>query len=227
MTIIFNSNLNISDKIQFFMAVSTFLAVFVALFGKKAWEYINRPLLHIKFKLAPPDCHKTKKQGGNVSFPVYYFRFLVENIGKTQAEGCEIVLERISIQNEQGNFIEYKNYTPVNLKWTGSRNPYERTIQPERGIYCDLGRIHHPDYSYQSIYVNITEKEKKVNKFAIALAPYEYYYSQWDSLTPGKYQLVVSVYSRNAKKVTRKFDLTWSGNWKDEDKDMFKELVIA
>lgn len=209
------------------MAFSTFLAVLVALFGVKAWEHINRPLLHIKFNLAPPDCHLTQMKGENISFPVYYFRFLVENVGKAQAEECEVVLEKIFKQNDQGDFIKYKNYTPVTLKWTGSRDPYERTIQAKRGIYCDLGRVHHPNHSYQSIYVNITEKEKRANKFAIELAPHEYYYSQWDSLTPGKYQLVVSVYSKNAKRITRKFNLTWSGNWEAEDKDMFKELVIT
>lgn len=209
------------------MAFFTLLAVLVALFGEKVWEYINQPWLEIKFKLAPPDCHKTQMKGRNLSFPVYYFRFLVENVGKTQAKACEVVLEKIFENNTSGDMIEYKNYTPVTLKWTGSRGPYERTIQPGRGIYCDLGRIQHPNYSYQSIYINITEKDKATNKFAFELAPHEIYYSQWDCLSPGKYKIVVSVYSENAKKITRQFDLSWSGKWKDEDKDMFSELVIS
>lgn len=158
---------------------------------------------------------------------MYYFRFVVKNIGKEQAENCEVVLKKIAKENNRGSFVEFKNYTPVNLKWSGVRNPRKKIIQSGRGIYYDLGRIHHPSYNYQSIYVGVTEAEQRTNKFAIELPQSELYYSQWDCLIPGKYRLEVVVYSKNATNVTQTFNITWSGNWQNNEEDMFKELLIS
>ena len=204
------------------MAITAFLAPYAI----ERWKFTYRsPKLRIKFKLAPPGCHQTQMKKGSLKFPVYYFRFLIENFGKTQAEKCEVLLEKIFKENSAGKMIEYKNFSPVNLKWSGIRDPYEKTIQPGRKIYCDLGRVQHPDHKYHSIYRNISERDQAVNKFTFELP--ERYYSQWDCLTPGKYKIIISVYSKNAEKITRQFNLSWSGKWEDEDKDMFNELVIS
>jgi hypothetical protein len=82
----------------------------------KKWKITYRsPKLKIDFKLAVPGCHLTK-QGDS---PTYYFRFLVENIGKTQANECEVLIERIFKENSARKMIEFKNFSPVNLKWSG------------------------------------------------------------------------------------------------------------
>lgn len=159
-----------------------------------------------------------------MDFPVYYFRFLVENTGKTQAEDCEVLLERVFKENSAGRMVEWNNFTPVNLKWSGMRDPISRTIQPDRKVYCDLGKIQHPEHNYVSRYRGITEDDKKDLKFALELP--EIPYSQWDCLTPGKYKLDVSVYSKNAEKASRSFLVAWTGKWKDGESDMFNELVI-
>ena len=204
------------------LAVTALITPVVAEWFK---SYYRLPKLRIRFKLASPDCHQTQMIGEKVNFPVYYFRFLVENYGKTQAEECEVLLEKISKANSAGKMIEDNNFTPVNLKWTGIWKPYERTIQPGRAVYCDLGRVQSPNYNYQSIYRGISPEEQEVNKFAFELP--EKYYSQWDCLTPGKYEIGVSVYSKNCKKTSRKFSLSWSGKWKDKDSEMFNELVVT
>jgi len=214
-----------SNKIQAFMAYFTLLAVLVALFGEKLWEILTQPILQIDFELAPPGCHKTQMKGPQISFPVYYFRFLVKNYGKRQAEECEMVLEKI-FEEKNGRFEQYKNYTPVTLKWSGSRNPHVRDLQPNRGIYCDLGRVHSPTHKHRSIYVNITEDQQKESKFVLELPVSELYYSQWDSLLPGRYLLDIVVYSKNAKVAKRRFELTWSGIWKEDNTEMLKELII-
>jgi len=221
-------DLNVSDTIQLTTAITTLLAVvaaFVAPYVIERWKFTYRaPKLEVKFNFAPPDCHQTQMKGQNISFSVYYFRFVVKNVGKSQAEACEVLLEKVLKENSAGEMIEFENFTPVNLKWSGIRDPIEKTIQPDREIFCDLGRIHHPDYKYNSVYRNITDAEQKTNNFALELP--ERYYSQWDCLTPGKYDLMISVYSKNAPKVTRNFRLSWSGIWKDETTNMFNEVVI-
>jgi len=215
--------INISDKIQIAMVLVTLLAVFVALFGERLWRYLDRPKLKLLFTLEPPLCHKTGM--GQNKTPVYYFRFIVKNIGKIQAENCEVFIESVKKKNSNGEYEFFKNFTPVNLKWTGIREPFMRTIYPEKEMICDLGKIIQPPHLYKSQYVNATEEEQKMKKFILELP--EVYYSQWDCLLPGSYKLNISVYSKNAKKVSKEFDLNWSGSWKDEEKSMFKELIIT
>lgn len=213
------------DWIQISSTILLAGTAFIAPYIVERWKFTYRsPKLKIKFKLAPPFCHQTQMVGPNFSYPVYYFRFIVENIGKTQAEGCEVYLEKIFKENSAGKLVEYMNFTPVNLKWSGVRGPIERTIHPGKEIYCDLGRIQHPDHNFQSVYKNISKKDQDLNKFAFELP--ERYYSQWDCLIPGKYKIVTSIYSKNAKKVTKQFSLSWSGKWEDDETNMFNELVI-
>ena len=217
--------ISVRDWVQIGSTILLASVAFIAPYLIERWKFTYRsPKLKIKFKLAPPDCHQTQWNEGGMITPVYYFRFLVENIGKSQAEACEVFLEKIFKENSAGEMIEDKNFTPVNLKWSGARDPIERTIQPGKEMYCDLGRIHHPNYNYQSVYKNISKKDQSLSKFVFELI--EGYYSQWDCLIPGKYKIVASVYSKNTDKVSRQFSLSWTGKWEDDEENMFNELVI-
>ena len=51
-------------------------------------------------------------------------------------------------------------------------------------------------------------------------------FAQPNRLPPGKYRLDIVVYSENANEARRSFVVTWSGKWKDDEVNMFKELVI-
>ncbi|MGD9129639.1 MAG: hypothetical protein PVJ09_04095 [Candidatus Woesebacteria bacterium] len=68
------------------------------------------------------------------------------------------------------------------------------------------------------------EEKQDLSKFVFELPGR--YYAQADCLTRGRYKITISVYGKNAKKITRNFFISWSGNWKDNTNDMFKELVI-
>lgn len=207
-------------------------AAFLAPYLVEKWKSNYRiPVLKINFKLEPPDCHDTlfrldtKINNKEIIFQVYYFRFIVKNVGMSHADSCQVFLERIFKENSAGEMIENKNFTPINLKWSGVSKTIEKDIYPDKETYCDLGRIHHPAYKYLSAYKNISKEEQELNKFIFELAENPLY-SQWDCLIPGRYNLVVSVYSKNSKKVTKKFSLSWTGIWKDDVTDMFNELVI-
>ncbi len=221
-----NTQISVSDWVLIGSTIVLAATAFLAPYLIERWKFIYKsPKLRIKFRLAPPYCHLTQMVGPNVDFPVYYFRFLVENTGKSQAEECEVFLEKVSKENSAGDMVEIKNFSPVNLKWSGIRDPLKRIIQPDKEIFCDIGRIHHPDYNYKSKYRNISERDQKTNKFTFELP--EVYYSQWDCLVPGKYTLTISVYSKNTKKITRHFMVSWTGRWEDEEPEMFNEVVIS
>jgi len=211
----------VSIGTTFLLASVAFLAPYVI----EKWKHrFYSAKLAFKFFHTPPYCHITEKKRAGVSLPVYYFRFKVVNKGKTQAEQCEAVLEKIWKENSAGELRKFAGFSPVSLKWSGTQNEKYFTIQPGRELFCDIGLIHHPNYEQKSVYRAITEEENKKNKFFFELS--ERFYAQWDCLIPGKYQIKITIYSKNAEKISRKFKITWSGNWKDEEADMLNELVI-
>lgn len=215
-----------SGWVQIVSTIILAAAAFLAPYIVEKWKFNYRvPKLSIEFKLAAPDCHLTQFYKGGFKYFVYYFRFLVKNVGKSQAEDCQVFLEKIFKKDKYEKMIEYKDFTPVNLKWSGVSNPIERNIYPDKGMYCDLGRIYDKNYKYRSVYKNIIEEEQALNNFFFEFAENRLY-SNWDCLIPGSYKIIVSVYSKNAKKVTRQFNLSWSGKWEDKESDMFEELFI-
>lgn len=217
---------NIFDVKDWVQIGSTIILSIVALsapyISEKLKHTYKKPKLKIKFKLSPPDCHLTKTSSNVL---VYYFRFIVTNYGKTYAEDCEVFLEEIYKKNNNGSYIKYKNFSAVNLKWSGIGDNFNRTIYPDKETYCDIGRIYDKDNIYKSLYFGISEHDQARNKFAFEL-PGGILFSQWDCLVPGEYKIRISVYSKNSEKVTQYFYIYWSGCWKSTEEDMFKELVV-
>ena len=204
------------------LATTAFLAPYII----ERWKHrFFSAKLDFNFLHEPPYCHITEMKGREISFPAYYFRFKVVNNGKLQAEQCEVILEKIWKENSAGELVEFNGFSPVSLKWSGVQGIKMLTVQPDREIFCDIGRIHHPDHEPGSVYRDINEEEQRQNKFFFELP--ERYYSQWDCLTPGRYQIEISIYSKNTKRVSTKFKISWSGNWKDNESDMLNELVIS
>jgi hypothetical protein len=104
------------------------------------------PKLPFEFFHRPPYCHSTEMNTSSGKVPVYYFRFVVVNEGKTQAEQCEAVLQMIRKENSAGELEEWVDFSPVSLRWSGVRDSKYVTIQPGRKIFCDIGRINHPQH---------------------------------------------------------------------------------
>lgn len=204
------------------LAATAFTAPYVI----ERWKHkFFAPKLCFGFFHRTPYCHRTEMRTSSGRFPVDYFRFVVVNEGKSQAEQCEAVLEMIRKENSSGGLEEWVDFSPVSLKWSGVNNSKYVTIQPGRKIFCDIGRIHHPQHEPESAYKDISEEEKKKNKFFFEL--WQTFFVQWDCLVPGKYQIEIAVYSSNSERVSKKFNLAWSGNWKDKERDMLNELVIS
>lgn len=124
-----------------------------------------------------------------------------------------------------GGYHRDETFWPANLKWEGGVQFIE--INPKRRAFVDIGHISHPDH--QSKY----EKSSSVlidpndSRLRFILDLHFYYYAQIDSLFPGKHRLKVAIIGENFPRVEKWFDLTWSGNWKDEEQDMLREAVFT
>ena len=202
-------------------ALGAFFAVVVALITPyliEVWKYkFYSAKLVINFSNSPPYCHITK-MGGNI--PIYYFRFKVSNNGKTQAERCEAVLEKIWEIDNLGKVREWERFSPIPLKWSGPEKEQYFTIQPERTVFVDIGRIYEYSQQFKSVYYT----KNNQNKFFFEL-PNGRPYAQPDCLLPGKYKIQISIYSNNAKKITREFEIDWIGNWDKEESVMLNKWI--
>jgi hypothetical protein len=197
-----------------------------ALFVPYLAEIIKRkwfaPNLKIKFSQSNPFCHLTRR--GDRS-PVYYFRFEVKNEGKSQAKFCEAVLEELWVADISGKFIKEANFSPINLKWSGQPQTKQFIdINPERELFCDIGHISSPSIQNDKE-LSVFYKDNKDLKFFFE-TPFRYF-SQQDCVLAGNSKIKISIYCENAPKVEKYFQIFWSGKWKDNEVDMFKEIIIS
>ena len=197
-----------------------------ALFVPYLAELIKRryfaPDLIIRFSQLHPFCHLTRRVDGS---PVYFFRFQVLNMGKSKAKFCEAVLNELWIADISGNFIKEPNFSSINLNWSGQLQIKQFIdINPERELFCDIGHISSPSLQKDK---EISQFYKDNNEIKFFFETPFRYFSQQDCILPGKAKIKISVYSENALKIEKYFQIFWSGKWKDLESDMFKEIVIS
>lgn len=105
------------------------------------------PKLDFEFNFGPGsrDSHQTKMRHRKAGkeHPVYYFLFEVANTGKSAAIDCEVVLEKIWQADDAGNKQEWKNFLPVNLRWSegGCTNGCSNMILSKGRRLCNMGLI--------------------------------------------------------------------------------------
>ncbi len=123
------------------LVIITLLAVIVALFGQKFWNWWNRP--KIKFGLKNDEPHIITHYSGSGQM-IKYFRIKIKNKGNRTAKNCYVKLISVTNKNNNINLIE-----PDKLKWTSApidtryNLPREKIdIFPSGGWeFCDLFRL--------------------------------------------------------------------------------------
>jgi hypothetical protein len=153
----------------------------------------------------------------------------MDNIGKSLAGKCEVVLEKIwLIENETPR--EFPNFSPVNLIWVsglvGTRAQYI-DINPRRSVFCDIGHIASRQHQFTAeVDHRIYLPGGRRNHLCLMLELLQMFNAQPNCLHPGKYILEIGLYSENATYRKARFEISWSGEWKDSELEMFKEINI-
>jgi len=211
-----------------------FAAIAVAIFGPYAGDAFKRrllaPRLQIKYKNEPPYSHQTKLAFQRVEnfpeeFPTYYFRFTIENHGKSLARSCEVLLEEVWTANEQGKYQRVKEFWTTNLTLQG--NLY-MDINPGRPpVYVAIGHISSPEC-----------QKKREQPYSIHTDRFDYYrfifdfpegqrlFANIDSRPRGKHLFEVVIVGENFEPIKRYFVLSWSGNWTEDDQQMLQNEAI-
>lgn len=212
--------INAKDGVGLLVAIGTIGMTFIIICIQVIKPWLQKPEIKIEFKDGDPYCRHEKKEGGGLG--PYWCHFVVVNNGGSQADDCEAVLEKIwdpkKGEKDRSKWPERKSWIPVNLKWSTEkffRRKYYKTIYPGgRRYFCDIGRVNKQTDC----------KPDNGKNFAFELSGT--FISQDTSLKPGSYRIQISVYSKNAAKVTEKFDIEWHGEWKKEQKELQKRPEI-
>jgi len=206
--------IDVKDGINWLVAVGTIGMTLIITYIEIIKSWIQKPDIRIEFANERPYCRHARTTTG--SRP-YYCHFVVVNNSPSQADDCEAVLEKIWDWKEKRlGWQERKNFIPVNLKWS-AEDPDEdfkracfKTIYPGgREYFCDIGSVREWDEAVEFVFVLIRP-----------------FVSQADFLLPGKYKIQISVYSKNAANVTKKFDVEWLGGWSEKQDEMQERLKI-
>lgn len=213
-----------------------FVAISVAIFGPSFAELAKRRYLAPKIKLEFGNqyrfCHITKKTY-KVSpvqfedFPVYYFRFSIQNDGKSLARSCEVVIQEVWTANHIREYQPIEAFWPTNLKWEGGNTRVD--INPKRPpVFVDIGHICHPEAQMKyehSKSIRVSDSDDTL-RFILDL-PYVHF-AKIDSLFPGKHLLKLVIVGENFKPIRKQFELNWSGNWTEDENEMLsKEVVLT
>ena len=119
-----------------------------------------------------------------------------------------------------GQYEKEKKFVPFRLR------PLDygpRTILPKMKVYAPFGRISSVGY------------QKRFEEGILSGCPDEPQFRfrmqdmpRWilSHVAPGKHRFEITVYFDNIPPVSKKFELTWSGEWRDKYKEMLEQVII-
>ena len=125
------------------LTIATFLAVIVALFQQKFWEWLNKPKIKFGLSNFPPHAISVIGKQSNI---LQYYRFKIINEGKTIAKNCQVKLVSVISTRKKSIFSLIE---PDKLKWSSapvdnrfSIHREKIDISPSGGWeFCDLLKI--------------------------------------------------------------------------------------
>jgi hypothetical protein len=225
--------MNISDWIlvitSLFLGISAIYAPAISEKIKQKWF---GPTIKTSFDESPPYCIKTFYRYRDPekmfdSIPVFFFRFLVENIGNTKLNNCEAVLEQLWLLSDNKKPKKFTGFQYVNLLWVSPHQPII-DIRPHRKKYCNIGHISHPEHQQGEEFFKCFDL-KRTNYsdlrfvFELSTSPN----AQPNCISKGKYGIKIVLYSDNAPTKELWYQIDFSGEWDLNIKNMFKELKIV
>jgi hypothetical protein len=220
--------MNISDWVQI---GSTLILGGIALFGFVITEFFKRrffvPRLEVQYKNEPPYCVKTEftsPEDPNLHEPVYYYRLILRNHGKSVAAQCEAVLEEIwqydvSDSPKQVRIIDAQNL-PIG-------EGFNKNVKPNHDVkigFFHLSSKAFQDKSERRAFTSVPGKNTA--DLCIKLEQKGVPNTQVNCLAPGKYGLRINIYSDNTPPLSIYLQVIWSGKWQDNEDDLHQELVV-
>lgn len=216
--------MNSEDIANWLAAVSTLLAVVVALFREDIVGWWRRPHLVLELRGEPPDSQRipairTSKtpQGTTVEILMaYYLRIWIMNDGNVSAENVQVFVSALRRKQANGEYKKITNFLPMNLRWShtsnenGSGKIFAERISPKMGRYCDLAHIMQ---SERNIPI--------VAELDVEVVPN----TESHKLKAGVYEIDLSIAASNAKPTKKTIEMNFMGKWFHDEMEMLREGV--
>ncbi len=224
--IIFYCPAAIFTKSELISFIGVILLGTVALFQEQFKSWYRSPDLKIDFRLEAPHCLKTPyhiewnelSKRYTVSTEAYYFKVEVINLGESQARFCEVFISDLQ-EYKDNKWQKNEYFHQVKLKWDGekSQETYAHINPSPIRFLCLIGHI---------IKESEGLAEEHTKRFYLDCLYFIGGYHPTYLSPNKKYRFKIAVVSENAKYVSETFELYWTGVWKDDSSDMFKEITI-
>jgi hypothetical protein len=218
-----NTPLTVGDWAAIGTAIGTFLLAIVAAFQDKIRAWLMRPDLQMSVRVAAPECQKTHAHfhgpaGIPDQAPCYYFRVMIENIGRTEARQVEVFAAGLSRRRADGTFERVDRFNPMNLVWAHFRQPFLAVLSPRIPKMCDLAHIFHPNFKDYFGHA-LPGVAGIVLAFDLQVEPN----TKGHLVGPGTYNLKLMVGAANAKPKEYNVEINFQGQWYDDETEMLRD----
>lgn len=220
----------ISDYIQLGIAGATLIAVFVALFANRFWEWLDRPNISVCFDdNNTENYHRTSMELRNgagqliESIPVYYIRLKITNSGKRTAENTEVVLEKVEPQPNV--------FMSLNLSWAGQaadETGIARTVRipQKQSRIIDVIEIMEPSQTLDFVKNKLSNNDSSKKRYegyskgfrTCSIKPNTFS----DIFSSGDYIFHIGIYADNTEPKLVKLSIKYDGEWGTEGIDGMK-----
>jgi hypothetical protein len=200
------------------------LAIAYSIFKESIWSWWNRPKLVLSTTPGRPDWAKTffsDPGTGKRIADCYYFRIRVSNKGRRRAESVELFAKELK-EKRAGRFHVIHTFPSMDLLWSNLRVP-ELSISPKVEKHCDVGFVLDPmrDGSNVRTQVNVGPG-RCLFTFDLQVKPNDGAHI----VGPGHYQLTIVAASANTSSLVRELELTITGDWFDNEAEMFSDRGV-
>ena len=189
-----------------FTAIGTVAVAILAIWGDRVKDYLLGPRLTLSLVNVSGDL--TKRLNGA---KVYYYHLRVKNgTRRIPAQGTRVLVQRFSKRAPSGAFVEHPLVYPLQLCWTPMEpGEIERTVV--RDSTCDFG------------FLDQTGGNKAFT-LAVPIVPNNFR-GHVGSDECARFEVVATGENVFSLKPTV-FEVSWDGQWVDNQEEMKRHLVI-
>jgi hypothetical protein len=213
---------------EWLVAIGTILLAVIAAFQDKIRAKIWSPQLDCDIELNPPDCHRTILR---INLPTnvsevysFFYRFKIWNKGKISAKNVEVIITEL-LKKEGNKYKIVESFSPDNLLWSTTGDIYAPYISPETFKHINLGHIHDPkvraNLSGENNPKLPVSNEEAIFSFDVHFKSNILYYL----IAPGEYKIELKVGCENAKTITKKYSINFTGKWIEDESRMLNESL--
>jgi hypothetical protein len=213
---------------EWFIAGGTLVLAFVALFQDFIRSWLTTPKLEIWTKSATPYCKKLlfiDKNTAQIRVDGYGLRIAVRNITpcfrvKNRAIDVEIFAAKLEKKAQDGSYYPVQGFDPMNLIWSDSFVPFT-IVSPGMERYCFVGRTLKPKDRHN--FPAFHDQNLPVDKTCLKLDTVLARHTKEHIVGPGTYRLECLIGAANTKAVRKVFEINLSGNWYDDEVEMYEK----